>query len=249
MPDSGGDGFLGRWSRRKQGAREGKPLEEPAPAPAASPAMAPQASSAVVAEPTTAETPPPQAEPAAPLPTLKDTEALTPASDFKPFMARGVASDVKNAAMKKLFADPHFNVMDRLDIYIDDYNVTTPIPQAMLRQMVSAKFLGLFDEEEAQEKAAAEKAAQEKAGQASAAQPTDGHAPGAAAPTTPREGEQAAPPADVAQSGVCNEMPNPGAMANPTPPPEQAPESHADLDLRLQPDHAAPAPSPRGGAG
>jgi hypothetical protein len=32
---------------------------------------------------------------------------------------------VKNAAMKKLFADPHFNVMDRLDIYIDDYSSPT----------------------------------------------------------------------------------------------------------------------------
>jgi hypothetical protein len=49
--------------------------------------------------------------------------------------------------MKKLFADPHFNVMDRLDIYIDDYSQPDPLPLAMLRQMTSAKTLNLFDDE------------------------------------------------------------------------------------------------------
>jgi hypothetical protein len=55
---------------------------------------------------------------------------------------------VKNAAFKKLFADPHFNVMDGLDTYIDDYSKPDPIPPEMLRQLASAKFLKLFDEEE-----------------------------------------------------------------------------------------------------
>ena len=50
--------------------------------------------------------------------------------------------------MKKLFADPHFNVMDRLDTYIDDYGKPDPIPPAMLRQLASAKFLKLFDDED-----------------------------------------------------------------------------------------------------
>ena len=54
---------------------------------------------------------------------------------------------VKNAAMKKLFADPHFNVMDGLDTYIDDYGRADPIPKAMLRQMVQARVLGLLDDE------------------------------------------------------------------------------------------------------
>ena len=30
--------------------------------------------------------------------------------------------------MKKLFSDPHFNVMDGLDTYIDDYGKPDPIP-------------------------------------------------------------------------------------------------------------------------
>jgi hypothetical protein len=47
--------------------------------------------------------------------------------------ARDVAPEVKNAAIKKLFADPHFNVMDGLDTYIDDYSKPDPIPPEMLR--------------------------------------------------------------------------------------------------------------------
>jgi hypothetical protein len=78
--------------------------------------------------------------------TLEDVKHLTTESDFSPFVARGVAPDIRNAAMKKLFTDPHYNVMDRLDIYIDDYSQPDPLPESMLRQMVSARFLKLFDE-------------------------------------------------------------------------------------------------------
>jgi hypothetical protein len=62
-------------------------------------------------------------------------------------VARSVAPEVRNAAMKKLFTDPHYNVMDRLDTYIDDYSLPDPLPASMLRQMASAKFLKLFDDE------------------------------------------------------------------------------------------------------
>ena len=134
------DGFLNRWSQRKQDVREGKALAEPV--------IAPPATTPVQPNPNPVEKTTDVAQATAPeLPTLADAQQLTPASDFKPFMVRGVAADVKNAAMKKLFTDPHFNVMDRLDTYIDDYSISDPIPEAMLRKMVSAKFLNLFDEE------------------------------------------------------------------------------------------------------
>ncbi len=138
------DGFLNRWSQRKQDVREGKPLAEPS--------IAPLPPAPVQPNPNPVEKTADVAQAAAPeLPTLADVQQLTPASDFKPFMVRGVAADVKNAAMKKLFSDPHFNVMDRLDTYIDDYSISDPIPEAMLRKMVSAKFLNLFDEEKESE--------------------------------------------------------------------------------------------------
>lgn len=137
------DGFLGRWARRKQEVREGRPLNEPLLPPAA-----PEPPPAAAADAPLAVVPPPEQPAAPPPPTLDDVQALTPQSDFQRFMAPDVDPAVKNAAMKKLFADPHFNVMDGLDIYIDDYNKPDPLPQSMLRQMASAKFLNLFDDEE-----------------------------------------------------------------------------------------------------
>ena len=148
------DGFLGRWSQRKQAVREGKPLEEPLPPIASAsapnplvakhPATRPDPESSNHDSETAPQRPPP--------PTLKEVEQLTQASDFSPFMAREVAPDVRNAAMKKLFTDPHYNVMDQLDIYIDDYAKPDPIPQAMLRQMVGAEFLNLFEKEPEEDK-------------------------------------------------------------------------------------------------
>lgn len=134
------DGFFSRWSRRKVLAKSGEPLPEPAPvAPMAVaavpvPAVAPAASSEVAAEP----------QPA-PLPTLDDVAQLTPESDFKPFVARAVDPQVRNAAMKTLFSDPHFNVMDGLDIYIDDYSKPDPLPLELARKLTSAQFMKVFD--------------------------------------------------------------------------------------------------------
>jgi hypothetical protein len=92
---------------------------------------------------------------------------------------------VKNAAFKKLFTDPHFNVMDGLDVYIDDYSKPDPIPPEMLRNLASAKFLKLFDDEEEKEDAAGA--------------PTREVAGGAAPENVAQSGsrtEQAVPPAE-----------------------------------------------------
>ena len=80
---------------------------------------------------------------------------LTPASDFTRFVAPGVDSSVKNAALKTLFTDPHFNLMDGLDTYIDDYGKPDPLPAGMLRQMAQSQFLGLFADEAAADDPAA----------------------------------------------------------------------------------------------
>jgi hypothetical protein len=143
--DDAPSGFLSRWSRRKAEVREGRAPEEIKPTPSVAPNVA--ASSAAVLPVPTQSAGQVVNQDTKQAPTLADTQQLTPESDFTDFMARGVAPDVKNAAMKKLFTDPHFNVMDRLDIYIDDYSQPDPLPMAMLRQMASAKTLGLFDDE------------------------------------------------------------------------------------------------------
>ncbi len=82
-----------------------------------------------------------------PAPTLEDVSRLTPQSDFGRFVRPGVDPAVKNAALKTLFSDPHFNLMDGLDTYIDDYGKPDPLPPGMLRQMAQSHFLRLFDDE------------------------------------------------------------------------------------------------------
>ena len=139
------DGFLGRWSRRKLDVKEGRPVEaEPvreveAKAPSPQPSPAGGRASEVAAAPVIEQPPPP---------TIEDAQALTPESDFTRFVKADVSPEVKNAAMKKLFSDPHFNVMDGLDVYIDDYGKPDPIPESMMKQLVSGRFLGLFRDED-----------------------------------------------------------------------------------------------------
>jgi len=148
------DGFLSRWARRKAEARSGAPTTEAAPAASAptgvgeSPLPAPSAVPAAPAPPAASTASPAVTpDPPPPLPTLDDVARLTKDSDFSPYVARNVDASVRNAAMKKLFSDPHFNVMDGLDTYIDDYGKPNPIPLSMLRRMNQAAVLGLFDHE------------------------------------------------------------------------------------------------------
>ena len=164
--------FLARWARRKAQARSGVVPAPPAPpAPPALPVPGFAAPQALAPGPMQPDASRPSVEPsvetppAAPL-TLDDVASLTPASDYSRFVAPGVDAGVSNAAMRKLFTDPHFNVMDRLDIYIDDYGQPDPIPASMLRQMVQAKFLGLFDDEEKDAAARASALAGDHAGPA-----------------------------------------------------------------------------------
>jgi hypothetical protein len=136
------DNFFSRWSRRKVQVRSGEvPAAEP-PAPVAARTAGPRAAAVPVQPASTEEAP---AAPPPP-PTLEDAAALTPESDFKRFVARNVPANVRNAAVKKLFADPHFNVMDGLDIYIDDYSQPSPLSAAMMAKMVGAQFLKLVDD-------------------------------------------------------------------------------------------------------
>jgi hypothetical protein len=140
------DGFLSRWARRKEQARSGAVIAPEAlqPLPAAVPVETVAAPTVSIEEGAPAAEPPP---------TLADVALLTRESDYSRFVGAGVDDGVKQAAMKKLFTDPHFNVMDGLDTYIDDYGKPDPIPLAMLRRMTQSKFLRLFDDDEDAEEA------------------------------------------------------------------------------------------------
>ena len=125
MPE---EGFLRRWARLKA-------QPEPAPADAS------QAQAAVVQPALQPVQQPPVAPAGAaerPAPTLEDVALLTPESDYAAFVAGGVDPAVRRLALKKLFADPNFAVMDGLDIYISDYTKASPLTDAMLASLKHA---------------------------------------------------------------------------------------------------------------
>jgi Protein of unknown function (DUF3306) len=176
--------FLSRWSRRKLETTENPPdalpaAELPAAAPAAPPA--------------------PATEPAAPgLP-----QGIS--SEYREFFDPQVDEKLRHTALRKLFSDPHFNVMDGLDTYIDDYSKPDPIPEAMLRQLNQAKELFLFDDEHKAAEGAGNEALAASGGAAAASpaeaantsalpQPAAAGAP--ARDTAAATGTAAAPPAE-----------------------------------------------------
>lgn len=211
MATTDDDNFFSRWSRRKVQVRTGEPLPPEPPPPVAVVAPAAVVAPVVPVAPVVAE--PPEAPPAL---TLDDVARLTPESDYSAFVARSVSPDVRNAAVKKLFTDPHYNIMDGLDIYIDDYSQPSPLSMADMAKMVGAQFLKLVDDPNEVKPAATVSPEQLE-------EPAE----------LPPEVAQAAPEAEEALPDDNNDTPVP-----------ETPDPHDDhADLQLQPDHA---PEPEG---
>ena len=163
-------GFLSRWSKRKLAASLAA-ASEPAAAEAGATA---HAAARIVADPAT-EPPASVAREAqdraaieAALPPVED---LTLASDFTAFLKEEVSESLRRQALKKLFADPHFNQMDGLDIYIDDYSIADPIPPSMMEKLRHAReWLDDVEEKTEDEAAGArEEVANEAVGEADGA--------------------------------------------------------------------------------
>ena len=107
------EGFLRRWSRLKTEPEQ----QQPAP---------------VVSTPASTDA-------TSEAPVLPRVDELTLDSDFRGFFHPKVDEKIRRAALRKLFSDPHFNVMDGLDTYIDDYSKADPIPPEMLAGMKQAR--------------------------------------------------------------------------------------------------------------
>lgn len=88
-----------------------------------------------------------------PPPALPALEDVSFESDFKAFLHAKVDEGVRRAALRKLFSDPRFNVMDGLDIYIADYSIEDPVPPSLLAQLEHARttLLGPAPDNEASE--------------------------------------------------------------------------------------------------
>jgi hypothetical protein len=139
------EAFLERWSRLK--------AEQPREQPEQKPVAVQEAKQA----------------PAAP---LQPVEALNPDSDFTPFMNPKVDPGMRRSALKKLFADAHYNIPDAFEAYSEDYTRSDPIPEKMLKAINRVRDVAVKGEEKvAEEERFAEQAGQaERAKQAQAEQ-------------------------------------------------------------------------------
>jgi len=124
---------LRRWSQRKLEAAHA--ATEPAPSVAIVPAIVPPPppADARATEPITTRD--------AAAPVLPPIESLTIDSDFTAFFEPKVDEALKRKALKQLFRDPRFNVMDGLHIYIDDYSQPDPISPEIVREMVQGRYI------------------------------------------------------------------------------------------------------------
>jgi hypothetical protein len=93
------------------------------------------------------------------LPPLESLKGL--ASEYTEFLKPGVDENLRRSALKKLFADPHFENFERFEAYCEDFTKGEPIPLAMLKTLEHAKGLLFDDEEKKDAQAAAEKPAAE----------------------------------------------------------------------------------------
>ena len=144
------ENFASRWSRRKIEARktEEKPAE---PKPSSEPTIS--------AAPVDAAAAPPGVPAPRELPPLESLKGL--ASEYTEFLKPGVDENLRRSALKKLFADPHFENFERFEAYCEDFTKGEPIPLAMLKTLEHAKDLLFGDEEKKDAHAGAEKPAAE----------------------------------------------------------------------------------------
>jgi hypothetical protein len=131
--------FLQRWSRRKQAAQAGVVPTDAAAEGATQIAAIDLQRVAQASADRSADRSADADTKHTELPSLDSLQGLQ--SDYLDFMQPKVTQQLKRAALKKLFADPHFNVIDRFEAYSEDYTQADPIPAAMLRGLNQAKGL------------------------------------------------------------------------------------------------------------
>ncbi|STO57024.1 DUF3306 domain-containing protein [Grimontia hollisae] len=110
------DSFLHRWSRRKQGlasSEEEKPIDV--------------ACAGDNEDITCAETQPESDETDVPLLSMEDVDRLKEGDSAAVFLAKGVSSQIKKAALRKLFHSDTYNALDGMNEYDLDYSKPTKL--------------------------------------------------------------------------------------------------------------------------
>jgi len=113
--------FLARWSSRKASVRVQKEPERPAAGATAENSSSADAALPALAEKTDADMP--------------SIESLDANSDYAQFLSPRVSESLRRAALRKLFHQPRYNVMDGLDTYIADLRTFTPLGDTITADM------------------------------------------------------------------------------------------------------------------
>jgi hypothetical protein len=184
--------FLSRWARLKKESRE-RPPGQDAVAPPGPAEEAPRAAEADAA-PDGAAAPVEDAsqdvEPA--VPELPSLDSLTEESDFAPFMHSSVDPALRRSALRKMFRNPKYAIVDPLDPYRADYGAFTALGDTITSDMkFHAERLLRAELEKAAE--AAERAGTAAAEDPAAAPVEGAEEPVAAAAPAAAEGETEAP--------------------------------------------------------
>jgi Protein of unknown function (DUF3306) len=133
--------FLSRWSQRKLAAEQERVAAE---LPATTAAGAVSADAKVgSAGGKVGEAAQKNTQPVA-LPTI---ESVNLESGVAPFFKQQADESLRRLALKKLLSDPHFNIMDGLDIYVGDYSQPDPIPAEMMKKIRHARQWTMTPEE------------------------------------------------------------------------------------------------------
>ncbi|NNG05388.1 MAG: DUF3306 domain-containing protein [Inquilinus sp.] len=114
------EGFLRRWSRRKQDVRQ-EGAGDGAPEPdTAGPMVEPPAEEAELSAPAVSQGDEEDTETL--VSRLPDIDEMTDQSDFRPFMDPRIPDALRNRALRKLWrSNPVFAVLDGLNDYDEDY--------------------------------------------------------------------------------------------------------------------------------
>jgi len=131
----GDEPFFSRWARLKKESRDipaGDATDGAAPPAALTPddgaagdEQAPAAANAEAAED----------QAAAPSLELPPLESLTAESDFSAFMQPGVDSTLRSAALRKMWQNPIYGVVDDLDPFRADFAAFTPLGDIITSDM------------------------------------------------------------------------------------------------------------------
>jgi hypothetical protein len=175
-PPSDDEGFASRWSRLKRRSREEEKAREEAPPPAEI--------KAEEAKPADGEE---QKKPFD-ISELPSVESLTKDSDYSGFMRAEVPEDLRQKALRKLWAsDPVLSAPEVLDMHNLDYNNVPTFPEGLKTLFrVGQGMLDAAEEAAAEKKAAA--AAKPEGEDGDTAAPDTGNAASQRADTVPCSG-------------------------------------------------------------